>query len=77
MVACIAVRVPGKSENPAGFQRVKILGGADIHLQCIDGPVSLPRVHVKASVVGSLAAVGTYKHLGAGVNAGIGGVSIG
>ena len=39
--------------------------------------MSLPRVHVKASVVGSLAAVGAYVHLCADVIAGIGGVSIG
>ena len=56
---------------------VEILVETDLQLQRLDGPVSLPRVHVKASVVGSLAAVGAYVHLCADVIAGIGGVSIG
>ena len=56
---------------------VEILVETDLQLQRLDGPVSLPRVHVKASVVGSLAAFGAYVHLCADVIAGIGGVSIG
>ena len=56
---------------------VEILVEADLQLQSLDGPVFLPRVHVKASVVRSLAAVGAYVHPCADVIAGIGGVSIG
>ena len=56
---------------------VEILVEADLQFQRLDGPVSLPRVHVKASVVRSLAAVGAYIHPWPDVIAGIGGVNIG
>ncbi|XP_065189616.1 uncharacterized protein LOC135820229 [Sycon ciliatum] len=70
---------PGKPRSIVAVdgKPVKILGETDLQLQRMDGPVSLPRVHVKACVVGSLAAVGADILLGADVIAGVGGVSIG
>ncbi|XP_065189613.1 uncharacterized protein LOC135820225 [Sycon ciliatum] len=70
---------PGKPRSIVAVdgKPVKILGETDLQLQRMDGPVSLPRVHVKACAVGSLAAVGADILLGADVIAGVGGVSIG